>query len=299
MDDLVARTRADVDDLLERADRRPVLGVTLRCVRDLVSVDVRDRIFGLAGQSFLAFVPLLIIVSSVLTVDGQRGMAGVINARLRLDEQTAGVVNVLFSSPSTLPQSTSTLSVLILLLSVNSYTRTMRRSIERPWMLPRYGWRAQLHGLAAVGVFVVMLFSLALVATAWRGGPAVTAVPEAIVQTLMAVAFWWVITFLLAARRIRLLHLLPGAVAGGVAQAAAGAWTVIFLPQILEKDAARYGVIGVSLGMVTWLLVLGGITVGVGIVGAQIARAAGWLTDPVVSPAPTSSPAPVSPPAET
>ena len=111
----------------------------------------------------------------------------------------------------------------------------------------------------------------------WRGGPVATAVPETIAQTLMAVGFWWVITYLLAARRIRWRHLLPGAVAGGVAQAAAGAWTVLFLPQILEKDAARYGVIGVSLGIVTWLLVLSGITVGIGIVGAQIARAAGWL----------------------
>ena len=277
MDALIARTRADVDDLLDRADRRPVLGVTLRCVRDLLSVDVRDRMFGLAGQSFLAFVPLLIITSSVLATGGREGLAGLINARLELDEQTAAAVDVLFSSPSGLTQSTSVLSAVILVLSVNSYTRTMRRSIERPWMLPRYGWRAQAHGLAAVGVFIAMLFSVALVATAWRGGPVVTAVPEVIAQTLMAAAFWWVITYLLAARRIRWRHLLPGAVVGGVAQSAAGWWTVVFLPEILEKDAARYGVIGVSLAIVTWLLVLSGITVGVGIVGAQIARAAGWL----------------------
>jgi hypothetical protein len=65
VDDLIVRTRADADGPLRRADRRPVVGVTLRCVRDLVSVDVRDRIVGMTGQSFLAFVPLMIIVSSL------------------------------------------------------------------------------------------------------------------------------------------------------------------------------------------------------------------------------------------
>jgi membrane protein len=98
-----------------------------------------------------------------------------------------------------------------------------------------------------------------------------------VVQTAMLVGFWWVISYLLAARRIRWLHLLPGAVAGGIAQTAAGWWSVTFLPSILERQTSRYGVIGVSLAIVTWLLVASGITVGVGIVGARIARAAGWL----------------------
>ncbi len=290
MDDAIVRTRAAADDLLERADRRPVLGVTLRCVRDLVSIDVRDRIFGMTGQSFLALVPLMIIASSLIAVDGQQGLAGLINARLQLDEDTASIVTLLFSTPATASATTSTLSALILVLSVNSYTRTMRRSIERPWMLPRSGWRAQLHGLAAVGLFLLMHFAIAAVGTAWRGGPVVTAVPEVVVQTLMAAGFWWGITFLLATRRIPWRHLLPGALVGGVAQSAAGWWAVVFLPAIIEKDAGRYGVIGVSLGIVTWLLVMSGITVGVGIVGARIAHAAGWLADddpadrPVVSP---------------
>ena len=277
MDDLIVRTRREVDDLLLRADRRPVLGVTLRIVRDLLSIDVRDRIFGLAGQSFLALVPLMIITAGLISVRDEAGLADLINARLDLDAQTARTVEVLFSTP-TAKGTASVLSVLILLLSVNSYARTMRRSVERPWHLPKAGWRAQAHGLAAILVFIAMHFSIALLATAWRGGPPETAVLEVIVQTLMLMAFWWAITFLLAARRISWLHLLPGAVAGGIAQSVAGWWSVTFLPSILERQTSRYGVIGVSLGIVTWLLVASGITVGVGIVGARIARAAGWLT---------------------
>jgi uncharacterized BrkB/YihY/UPF0761 family membrane protein len=280
VDDLIVRTRADVDDLLERADRRPVIGVTLRCVRDLLSIDVRDRIFGMTGQSFLALVPLMIIFASFVSVGGQTGLAALINARLQLDPSTARAVVLLFSSPGAASVTASALSLVILLLSVNSYTRTMRRSIERPWQLPRSNWRGQVHGLVAVGLFLVMHFTIAVVATAWRGGPVATAGPEVVAQTLMAIGFWWVITYLLATRRIPWRHLLPGALVGGVAQSMAGWWSAVFLPTIIERDISRYGVIGVSLGIVTWLLVMSGITVGVGIVGAQVARAVGWLEAP-------------------
>lgn len=280
MDDLIARTRSAVDDLLARADRHPVLGVTLRCVRDLVSVDVRDRIFGLTGQSFLALVPLMVLFTSALTF-GNANLAQVINERLRLDPETAQTVTSLFTTNPGAAAGASAFSAVILILSVNSFTRTMRRSIERPWSLPKSGWRGQMLGLVAVAVFLVMHVSSATLATAWRGGPVATAVPEVLAQTLVAVAFWWVISFLLSAGRVRWLHLLPGATAGGVAQSFAGLWTAAFLPSILERDVDRYGSIGVALAIVTWLIVASGITVGVGIVGAQIARAAGWLsTDP-------------------
>ncbi len=290
VDDLIVQGRARVEVLLERADRRPVLGVTLRCVRDLVSVDVRDRIFGMTGQSFLALVPLMILFASVLTL-GSADLAEIINDRLRLDPTTAQTVTNIFASHPAVATGAPTLSAVILFFSVNSYTRTMRRSIERPWQLPKSGWRGQMLGLLAVCLFLVMHFAAALLANAWRGGPMATAVPEVVVQTLVALAFWWLISYLLAARRIRWLHLLPGATAGAVAQTFAGFWTVAFLPSILEKDVSRYGAIGVALAIVTWLLVASGITVGVGIVGSQVARAAGWL------PATASGPAQVSPPA--
>jgi membrane protein len=254
-----------------------VLGVTLRCVRDLVSVDVRDRIFGLTGQSFLALVPLMVLFASALTF-GNANLAQIINERLRLDAETAQTVTSLFTTNPTAVAGASALSAVILILSVNSFTRTMRRSIERPWSLPKSGWRGQMLGLVAVAVFLVMHFSSAMLATAWRGGPVATAVPEVLAQTLVAVAFWWVISVLLSAGRVRWLHLLPGATAGGVAQSVAGFWSVTFLPSILERDVDRYGSIGVALAIVTWLIVASGITVGVGIVGAQIARAAGWLS---------------------
>ena len=59
------------------------------------------------------------------------------------------------------------------------------------------------------------------------------------------------------------------------------------LPGIFERDAARYGVIGVALALVTWLLAFSGLAVLVGVAGAQIARAAGWISqrpDPLVQP---------------
>ena len=56
---------------------------------------------------------------------------------------------------------------------------------------------------------------------------------------------------------------------------------------LVERDASRYGVIGVALTLVTWILAVCGLAVGVGVVGAQVARAAGWVEsapDPLTQP---------------
>src|SRR5207237_1265951 len=75
--------------------------------------------------------------------------------------------------------------------------------------------------------------------------------------------------------RVPARHLWPGAVAGGVATSAVAVWTVVFLPGIFERDAARYGVIGVALALVSWMLAIIGVTVVVGVGGADGLGAAG------------------------
>ena len=50
--------------LVAWADRHPVPGTTLRVVRELLEVDVRDRVFGMTGQAFLSLIPLAIIVTT-------------------------------------------------------------------------------------------------------------------------------------------------------------------------------------------------------------------------------------------
>ena len=283
------RNQARMLRVVKWADRHPVAGTTLRIARELLEVDVRDRIFGMTGQAFLSLIPVILIASTWLSESDGEAIADVVNERLGLTGSTAQTVTLLFSKPepSAATVTTSGLTLVLLFFSFNSYTRTIRRSMERPWGLPRVGWRGQLNGALGVLLLLVMLATLSAIATAWHTDTPQTIALEALVRTVIAGVFWLGIGRLLSHRRLPSRHLWPGAVVGGLGTSAIALWTVTVLPGIFERDAARYGVIGVALGIVTWLLGVSGLAVVVGVVGGQIARAAGWieaLPDPLVQP---------------
>ena len=283
------RTRERLGRLVAWADRHPVPGTILRIARELLEVDVRDRIFGMTGQAFLSLIPILVIVSTWLSESDGESLAVIVNNRLGLTGVTAQTVTLLFARPASAAAAStaSGLSIVLLVFSLNSFTRTLRRSMERPWGLPRVGWRGQATGLAGVALLVLMTATLSAIATVWHSASFWPLVLESLVRTLVAVAFWLGIGHLLSHRRIPVRHLWPGAVVGGVGQSAIALWTVTVLPSIFERDAARYGVIGVALALVTWILAICGLAVAVGVVGGQVARAAGWIAaapDPLTQP---------------
>ena len=275
--------------LVAWADLHPVAGTALRIARELLAVDVRDRIFGMTGQAFLSLIPVTIIVSTFLSESDGESLASVVNNRLGLTGSTADTVLLLFSKPEPSPTTAtaSGLSLVLLFFSFNSYTRTIRRSMERPWGLPRMGWRGQLTGVLGVFLLMLMLSTLSVIATVWHADTRQALALEAAVRTVVAGVFWLGIGRLLTHRRVPSRHLWPGAVVGGIGTSAIALWTVTVLPGIFERDAARYGVIGVALALVTWLLAVSGLAVVVGVVGGQIGRAAGWARarpDPLVQP---------------
>ena len=283
------RTQRRLGWLVAWADRHPVPGTVLRIARELLEVDVRDRIFGMTGQAFLSLIPVILIASTWLSESDGESIANVVNQRLGLTGSTAETVTLLFSKPepSAATTTTSALTLVLLFFSFNSYTRTIRRSMERPWGLPRVGWRGQVTGALGVFLLLIMMGTLSAIATAWHTDTPETMALEALVRTVIAGVFWLGIGRLLSHRRLPSRHLWPGAVVGGIGTSAIALWTVTVLPGLMERDAARYGVIGVALGILTWLLGVSGLAVVVGVVGGQIARAAGWIEappDPLVQP---------------
>ena len=283
------RTQERLAALVAWADRHPVPGTLLRIARELLEVDVRDRIFGMTGQAFLSLIPLLVIGSTWLSESDGESLAAVVNSRLGLTGVTAETVVLLFARPASTAAvaSASVLSVALLFFSLNSFTRTLRRSMERPWGLPQVGWRGQLTGVAGVGLLVLMVVTLSTIALVWHSDSPGPILLEGLTRTVVAVAFWLGIGHLLSHRRIPARHLWPGAVVGGVGQSAIALWSITFLPVVFERDAARYGVIGVALALLSWILAICGLAVAVGVVGAQVARAAGWVDatpDPLTQP---------------
>jgi uncharacterized BrkB/YihY/UPF0761 family membrane protein len=255
-------------------DERPDDPFLMRLLRELLSVDFRDRVLIIAGQAFIAVLPLLILLASTLSSDGAAEVAEQMTERLGLDAATADQLELLFTIP---PGATSGVSIVgygLVLWSVTSLGRSIRRSFERRWQLPgATGFAASRDSLLGVLVLLLMGVSIALIGSVVR--EVLAFLPIVLFSQLaVAVASWALCIHLFLVRRVSLRRVLPGAVVGAVGQIVAG-WVVsIYLPRLIAHDVARYGLIGFTFAIVSWLIVLAVVIVGVAALSGEIDREA-------------------------
>lgn len=253
-------------------DERPDDPILMRCLRGLLSVDYRDRVLITAGQAFIAVIPLLILLASALSSDGASDLAERFAERIGLDDQTADEMESLFRVPPGAEAGVSLVGYAMVLWSVTSLGRTMRRTFERRWQLPpASGFGATRDSLLGVLTLVLMGASIAVIGSVVRDVFAFLPL-VLFAQFAVSVACWSVCIHLFLARRVEFRMVLPGALVGAVAQIAAG-WAVgIYLPRLIAHDLARYGTIGFSFAIVSWLIVLAGVIAGVAVVSYELSR---------------------------
>lgn len=266
---LLARGRELLAWLREEHPEDPVV---VRCLRGLLSVDYRDRVLITAGQAFIAVIPLLILLAAAVGSDGAGGFATRFAERFGLDEATAEQLAELFVAPPGTAAGVSLVGYAIVLWSVTSLGRTMRRTFERRWRLPpATGVAASRDGLLGVLVLVLMGASVALIGGVVRD--VLAFLPLVLfAQFAVSVACWAICLHLFLCRRVEFRLVLPGAVVGAVAQIGAGWAMGIYLPRLVAHDLARYGAFGFSFTIVSWLIVLAGVVVGVAVVSSELAR---------------------------
>lgn len=276
----VDRVRDSVLDLLRE---RPGDPVWLRSLRVHLDVEFRDRVLMLAGQAFIALVPLLIVTATIMTSSDGQGLADYFIRKFGLTGTAAETMHLLFTRPPDVVSGVSVLSVLIVLFSVNSFARTLRRTVDRAWRLPYLGFRGSPYGVLGV---LLMVGASALVT--WVAGIARGAGLGSIVIVPLLLGFavvgWAVVLHLLLARRVPLRALWPGAVYGALAQTAAGWGSGLYLPGLIGRNSERYGVIGVAVGLVWWLVVLAAVMVSVSVVSAELGRARAGIAPSVEPP---------------
>lgn len=249
---------------------RPDDPLVVRCLRELLTVDTRDRILMLAGQGFIAVIPAVIIVATLLSPADGAAVADYVIARYGITGDVADSVRNLFERPPDATGSISLISIGIVIMSVNSYGRSIRRTMERAWSLPPAGFRGAVYGLLGVALLLV---TNAAVGWTWVFTEERAGVMGATAASVAVGSVGWLALLLLfLARRHRWHTLLPGALFGGAAQMIA-AWSMaVYLPYALNRNADRYGVIGISIAMVTWMLIVATVVVCVSVFSAEAAR---------------------------
>jgi membrane protein len=243
----------------------------VRCLRRALAINGRDRAFVLAGQAFTTVIPLLILVSAATRKNGSALVADRLNNRFRLTGAPAQALRTLFERPPGATGAVTVVGVVILLFSLTSLTRSLQRTFEAAWGLPRAGMKGTLHGLTGMGLLLASVLVLSVLVAAVRPLPAGVLVAP-VLRTVVAAAIWLVLQDLLLSRRVPMRALLPGAVVAGIGQTVISIYTSAWMPRVIAHNADRYGVIGVTFAMVSWLIVIGFALVAFAAIAAELGR---------------------------
>jgi membrane protein len=257
--------------LADWADEKPGEPLVFRCARGLLAVEARDRTFILAGQAFIALIPLMIVAATLTTASGGSTVAKYLVERYELSGELADSVLLLFGSAPGVDSGLGILSILILLFSLNSFGRSTRRTLERAWRLPRItGTKGLALGLAGLATWILTLTAMGWIASYLDEGP-VQRWLALVGYLLVALPGWLASMHLFLARRVSLRSLVPGTVFASLASLAV-AWSgMVWFPILLARDAAKYGLIGVSFALVSLLIVLAAVFVATAVISAETA----------------------------
>lgn len=257
------------DDLRARAHR---LETTFagRCAREFIALQGFDRALVLASQAFTALIPLLLLVSALAPADDRDIVARALIGRFRLTGDAADAVRQLFTHSGS--GAVGVLSGFLLVFSGVSLTRRMQRMYQQTWQVrPRPGVVHAAHaalGLAALVLGIALLY----MARALVDQLPVSGVLLLLVSVAASFVLWTTIPWLLLDRRLAWRRLVPGGLLTTACTTAYGVATTIYMPGLLETYSRRYGLFGVTLALVGWLLCIAFIVVAATTVAAELNR---------------------------
>nr|BFE73128.1 hypothetical protein GCM10020092_064290 [Actinoplanes digitatis] len=94
-----------------------------------------------------------------------------------------------------------------------------------------------------------------------------------VLRVVMSTAIWLLLQYLLLSRRVQLRRLLPGSVVAGVGGALLNLYSAVWMPRVIESNADRYGIIGITFALLTWLILVCVCVVVAAVIGAEMGGA--------------------------
>jgi membrane protein len=223
-----------------------------RCIRQFVALQGLDRGVVLASQAFTALIPLLVLVTALAPGDDRDAVSAAIIRRFELNGSAADSMAQLFAHSGN--GATGVLSVFLLFFSGVSLAKRLQRLYQQAWGLE--AWPGVGRALnAALGLTVLVLgISLLYFARTLLGGlPAgdVLVTPVFFVSSFL---LWSTVPWLLLERRVAWRRFIPAGALTATCATAYGVASTIYMPRQLESYSERYGLFGVTLALIGWLL---------------------------------------------
>ncbi len=244
-----------------------------KLIERVLELNALERSLALGSKLFTTVVPLSILVSALL------GRRNVLATRLidgfGLTGDGARGITALFDVPSAQVWNTINLiGVLVLGYSILSFAQALQRIYEDAWHLPPRSLGIHWGGVWLVAFAVYFSLSTPLSRLLYEHGFRVSAT----IVTLIGGGILWLVTpFILLGRRVPLRVLVPGGIANAVILAAFNVGSSIYLPHSTTVNVHRYGLVGVTFTLLTWLFVFSlALVVGAACGAVLGERRAGW-----------------------
>jgi membrane protein len=270
-----------------------------RCVHRFLRMEGIDRCLVLSSQAFTALIPLLIVVSAVAPPGGAEVVARTIITKFGLSGASAASVEQLFAVEGVSQSLVGAGSFLLMLYSGVSFTRRLQKMYRAAWGQQKADARGNVLAVVALVALLVEFIAVYAIMSLVHTLPAdwLLALPLAVLTGLVP---WTSIPFLLLDRDVYWRRLLVTGGLTALAMAIYGTTTTLYMPEMIERYTRDFGLFGVTIALIGWLLGAAGIVVAGAAIGVELDQSrAPWalrlkeryrLSDPTAPP-PTSVPA--------
>jgi len=234
------------------------------CAHSFVELRAIDRALALASKCFVALLPLSILSTAVIS---GREFSDELVRRFALTGSGARAARLMFASPAEVQAGVGLLGVVILLSSAFSLARAIERVYLDAWQLP------PVRGRNAVNHRLAWLLSLLVVWAALIELHVLLADRRGLVATAIGTGLFFLWTpYILLGHRVAWRRLLPTGAITGAAAVALGIGSVAIMPRLISRNTDRYGLIGLTFSLVSWLFVAALLIVTAAILGAELDR---------------------------
>jgi hypothetical protein len=259
-------------------------------VRRFFELNPIERGLALGSKLFTTVVPLSILASALFSTSN--GLADRMIDGFGLTGTGAEGVRTLFEVPSGQVRSTiNVVGVLVLGYSLLSFARVLQRVYEQAWHLPALrsrglGW----GGLWMVTFAVYFSLSTPLQRVLYSHGLRTSAT---ITSLLFGSLLWLATPFILLGRRVPLRVLAPGGVASAILLSLFNLGSRVYLPHSITSQVRRYGLVGVTFTLLTWMFAFSLMLIVAAACGAVLGeRRADWADPTTLTPASDAAVAP-------
>ena len=242
-----------------------------RCVRRFLSMQGLDRCIVLSSQCFTALIPLLILVAALAPADQEDVVSDSIIRRFGLEGDSAAAVRQLFDIPDGATGSLSVFSFLLLVASGTSFARRLAKTYRAAWEQDKAGVRSSLYSALGLIVFLGEVMVLYFARTLVRHLPFDWAFSIPLTLTT-GLVLWTSIPWLLLDRRVHWRRLVVGGAVAAVASTIYSVATTIYMPDLVNRYTTEFGLFGITIAIIGWLLATAGILVGSAAIGAEFDR---------------------------